>query len=76
MSTRITIQLQTYIIATAGYELNDNIALSEVLTAVVMKSYVFQKITPLKAKRRFGEIFHLNFHGRRISQGRNRSEST
>jgi hypothetical protein len=34
-------QLVTYIIATAGYKLDNNIELSQVPIAVVMKDYVF-----------------------------------
>jgi hypothetical protein len=50
----------------------------KVLTAVVMKNYIFKDITqcsPLKIDQRFGEICRLHFHRLRISQGRNQNEA-
>jgi hypothetical protein len=50
----------------------------EVLTAVVMKSYIFWDTTPcslLKVHRRFGRTCSLHLQGRRISRARNQRES-
>jgi hypothetical protein len=50
---------------------------SEVLTVVVMKSFVFWDImqcSPLKVNRGFGGICRLHLEGRRISRLRNQSE--
>jgi hypothetical protein len=47
--------------------------LFEVLAAVIMKSLVFRDITscgPSKVSRRLGEICHLHFQSRRISQAK------
>jgi hypothetical protein len=52
---------------------------SEVLIAVVMKSYIFWDITPcrpLKVNWRFGGTCRLHLQGRRISRARNQSESS
>jgi hypothetical protein len=51
---------------------------SEALTAVVMKSTIFQDITPcspLEVNRRFGEIYRLHLQVWRISQARNQPEN-
>jgi hypothetical protein len=56
-----------------GWRYRINIG-SEVLTAVVMKSYVFWDITPcimLKGNRQFKGTCRLHFQGWRISQARN-----
>jgi hypothetical protein len=50
---------------------------SEVLTAVVMKSYIFWDITPcspLKVNLRFVEECRLHLHGRRVNQAINQNE--
>jgi hypothetical protein len=50
----------------------------QVLTALVMRSYVFWDITPcspLKVIRRFGGICSLHLKGRRISRERNQREN-
>jgi hypothetical protein len=51
---------------------------SEVLTPVVMKSYIFLNITPyspLKVNQRYGGRSRLHFHCRVLSQARNQSET-
>jgi hypothetical protein len=50
----------------------------EVLTAVVMKSYVFWDVppcSPFKINRRFGGTCRLHLEGRRISQAGNQREA-
>jgi hypothetical protein len=50
----------------------------EVLTAVVIKSFIFWDITPcspLKVSRLFGRTYRLHLHGRRISQARIQREA-
>jgi hypothetical protein len=50
----------------------------EVLTAMVMKRFVFWDITPcspLKVNRRFGGTCRIHLQGRRINQARNQHES-
>jgi hypothetical protein len=45
----------------------------DVLTAVIMKKFIFWDITPcspLKVKRRFGETYRIHCQGRRISQAK------
>jgi hypothetical protein len=49
----------------------------EVLTAVVMKSYIFWDImlcSPLKVNRRYGGTCHLHHQGRRMSQAKHQRE--
>jgi hypothetical protein len=51
----------------------------EVLTAVVMKNSIFWNITlfsPLKVYRRFGGTYRLHLKGQRMSQARNKRESS
>jgi hypothetical protein len=50
---------------------NGNYVGFEVLTAVVMKSYIFWDITscsPIKVNRRFGGTYRLHLQGRRITK--------
>jgi hypothetical protein len=50
----------------------------EVVTKVVMKSFIFWHITPcspLKVNRRFGGTYHPHLQSRRISRAENQRES-
>jgi hypothetical protein len=50
----------------------------EVLTAVVMESYIFWDInlcSPLEVNQRFGRTCHLHIQGKRVGQVRNQHKA-